>query len=1196
MSPHRRHLATTNRRRRSVNKTELDIVSMMAASNLDDSDVFEVTPTEPAAQPVARVNITCDCGHRTTVPRVLAFEGANCPRCRQPLKLPDQVSTQPTQSTTIQRVPSPSQSAGKLTLNCGCGHRFTVPRALAAESMACPRCRKRVVLPEQVATNVQQVASPTPTNQPVTPAVAPPATMPVLSQRPDPVSTPVTPTVHQQAMTPLPVPHPVMQQPAPQQSVYNQPIAQVGYQPTPGLPLTGSSAQFVVPHANATVMHQSATQQPQRQISEQTDEVSPTEAPPESTAQKAERKRKEACTKKEMANKEAAEQGKAKEAIQEPLKLEHKLPQKPRLSKDEYSKHLKEEMSAALKTKSSLKFAAQEKPILPKGKFKKLSDTIAKRPTEPTEASVQADALRVLAKSGDHLGLDLLLQHVTSPWDSVREALASSLGYVAHPDAADGLIKLLDDASVSIRRAAIDSLVKLKDPRCVRPLLTLAFVEPGLRFQILKSLNEMKDSIVDALIGITREKDSEMTVQAIAVLAAIGKDKAIRRLVNLLGHPEANVRAETASGLAKVQDHRTAAPLARCLEDHEKFVRIEVTAALAKLPNAKNLNSLLKTLSDEEPIVRANSASALGAIKHNQSLPALLRQLDDEIPQVRYAVIDAIGLIGDKQSVPKLLELLDAEDVNTRTRTIIALRNHGDPRAVPHLENLLGDRESIIRRRAVEALGKCGDAKVADKLGKVLTLDRLSELRSAAARSLGEIGHPTSVPFLEEALRDEVAVRCHAVSSLGAIADESCLPALLAMLKDSAPEVRYQAASALCKLNDPNSIEPLCNALDDEKDEMVVRGIKKTLEDMGATKVYEKHSKSNEKKKISSSGTSISQGAIKIGAGVTGVVAVIALCVVFLFSGGKSNAASGYVRRGGVSGISFSPDGNKLGVGHSFGTFELWEIGSNKLISQLPGTCGSQPLFSENGDEVFFRKGTVISGLNIDTEQVKWNDVPNRKGHLKAIVSELMNAQRDVLVTVALDRNVKTWDMNGGGPGGGCDVRLIGGMTTVGISPDGETLLFGTDKGHVEAHALSDGSLTTKFEGFRGNIQSVAYSADGTLAAAGNQAGGVAVWKVDDPTNPVIFDTQAVKVRRVSVVAFHPTKPLLAVGEFTGNVHFWDLQSREHRRVNGFESDRINHLAFSPDGHKLAFGGDEAEEVFLYDFRADKIAVLDVAP
>jgi len=1158
-----------SKKRRFMNNTDLDIASMLADSGLDDSDVIEISPTEPNTQPVDRVNVTCKCGHRTTVPRVLAVEGANCPRCRQPLKLPEHASAQPVQPTTVQSMPLPAQPADKFTVNCTCGHRFTAPRALSTEGMACPRCRKPVALPNQVATNAQQ-------------QVAPPSISQQSPQETD-VHNPVS-VVQQPVMTP----------PVQQSAMYSsQPTAHSGYKPTPGLPLTGSSAQFVVPHANSTVTQQHLPEHPVTQQQQQSSERSPTEAQSEQPAlSKPDRKPPVKSSNEDVSATGSASQGDSEQTVQEPLKLEHRLSKEPRLSKDEYTKRLKKEMAKALKTKSSLKVESQNKPILSKGKLKKLTDAITKRPTDPSEASVQAGALSELAKSRDYQGLDLILPQVTSPWDVVREALASSLGYVAHPDAADGLIKLLDDSSNSIRRAAIDSLVKLKDPRCVRPLMTLSFEEPCLRFQVPKALLEMGDCTVEELIKITGEKDSEMTVQAVMILASIGKDKAVRRLVNLLGHPEAIVRAETAAGLAKVRDPRTAGPLARCLDDPEQIVRIEVTAALVKLPNAKNVNVLLNTLVDDDPVVRANSAAALGSTKHNQCVPALIQQLEDDVPEVRYAVIEALGLIGDKRSAPNLIELLDSEDVNAKTRAIIALRNHGDERATPYLENLLGDRESIVRRRAVEALGKCGNAKVADKLGKVLTLDRLSELRAAAARSLGEIGDRTSVPFLEEALRDEVAVRCHAVSSLGAIADESCSPALLAMLKDSAPEVRYQAASALSKLNDPNSIEPLCNALDEEKDEMVIRGLKKTLDDMGAIEAYENYSKSSKKK---SSTANISQDMLRMGAGVTGVVAVVVLCVIFLLPGSKSNAANGNVKRGGVSGITFSPDGSKLGVGHSFGTFELWQLGKNELIAQLPGTCGSRPLFSSNGKKVYYRKGTVLAGLNLDSAEVEW-DEPDRKGHSKAIVSELMSYGRDVVVTVSLNRNIISWNTDSGTPIGKSDVRLIGGMTTVQISPDGKALLFGTDKGHIEEHSVADGSLTTKLEGFRGNIQALAYSPDGNLVAAGNQAGGVAVWKIGEPAKPFVLDTQAAKVRRVSVVAFHPIERILAVAEHTGKVHHWNLQSGVHKQVNDFESDRITHLTFSPDGNKIAFGGDEAEEVFLYDFRSNKVEELNVEP
>lgn len=102
------------------------------------------------------------------------------------------------------------------------------------------------------------------------------------------------------------------------------------------------------------------------------------------------------------------------------------------------------------------------------------------------------------------------------------------------------------------------------------------------------------------------------------------------------------------------------------------------------------------------------------------------------------------------------------------------------------------DTDEDGRRRARQALDEYGFLA---RQSAVLLAGRDAWERSSAARMLGQIGSPSSLPFLIEALHDnDVVVRNQAVSSLGALQ----LPAAIGALLDTArrhPDIPAQLVS-----------------------------------------------------------------------------------------------------------------------------------------------------------------------------------------------------------------------------------------------------------------------------------------------------------------------------------------------------------------------------------------------------------------
>jgi len=129
-------------------------------------------------------------------------------------------------------------------------------------------------------------------------------------------------------------------------------------------------------------------------------------------------------------------------------------------------------------------------------------------------------------------------------------------------------------------------------------------------------------------------------------------------------------------------------------------------------------------------------------------------------------------------------------------------------------------RESTIRE-----LGKLKSPRAIPKLGGILTEttgDPLAyRVKQAAAEALGDINDPAALPYLIDALQENVpSVKVNIIAALGRLGDPRSAQALFAALEDDNTSVRIIAAEALASLTQATDIDvvPLVHLLADTED------------------------------------------------------------------------------------------------------------------------------------------------------------------------------------------------------------------------------------------------------------------------------------------------------------------------------------------------------------------------------------------
>lgn len=279
-----------------------------------------------------------------------------------------------------------------------------------------------------------------------------------------------------------------------------------------------------------------------------------------------------------------------------------------------------------------------------------------------------------------------------------------------------------------------------------------------------------------------------------------------------------------------------------------------------------------------------------------------------------------------------------------------------------------------------------------------------------------------------------------------------------------------------------------------------------------------------------------------------------------------------------VSSVALSPDGELLAVGCHNGVVDLWDVRNKKRIDSLRGHAAKVQCV------VFSPDGRLLASSASELAHL-WN-IRNRKqiavfNHTAIVESMSFSPDGKTLACVD-DTCIRLWD-----------TRRKRAKSLLGQVPSPRKAGFLERLWSKWVH----GETPVESPVYSGTIASIEFSPDGKLLISGGIDNTVRLWDVRKRRE--IFtaepDKKGMKYAVINSVAFSPDGNTFASAGTHGEIQLWSVA--EHRLIETLDiGEWINALDFSPDGRFLAAAVTTKAKVRIWDMKTrEELTALDAS-
>lgn len=349
-------------------------------------------------------------------------------------------------------------------------------------------------------------------------------------------------------------------------------------------------------------------------------------------------------------------------------------------------------------------------------------------------------AVRVAGYFGFRTCADAIIERASDPHPSVRKAAIEHLPFLDDPRAPAILDGALRDEAAPVRAAAAQAMGRSEGD--LAPLVR-AMDDPDqwVRYYGARALGARaaKDAIETLTRAALSDPATPVRIAAIEALPDTGDPDAVMRAAALAADEDPEVAAAFVAAAGRTGDARSLAVLEAGIRDEREAVRLAAIEGLRALGGARAI-ALLQWTAGAAPGTEAstNAIEALAALA--PSNPAAVRGLVTLLaePALHPTVIAALGLSG-AHGLEDLAAALAHASRDVRLGAVAALARLRDTRATERLLRALDDEEAAVRETAVVALMRLGTGAARAELTRLASSDPARAVRAAAAEALAVI-------------------------------------------------------------------------------------------------------------------------------------------------------------------------------------------------------------------------------------------------------------------------------------------------------------------------------------------------------------------------------------------------------------------------------------------------------------------------
>ncbi len=344
------------------------------------------------------------------------------------------------------------------------------------------------------------------------------------------------------------------------------------------------------------------------------------------------------------------------------------------------------------------------------------------------ETSVAVKILRFLEKHPLVEVPNAISMFSQNPDDSLRQALAKTLGACKCEISFNTLKEMLNDVDETVRKNAVIAISGMLD--C-----------PGA---------------IQALIGKFKDINGHVRREACNAMVNTGSKEIIEPLFGVIAsEPYGDVREAAASVLAYRKDPEITKKLLEMLDDQNSRIRETISKTIWKCGSTVAVDSLISKLSDSEWRVIVNSCNSLENMRDLKSIFPLKELLKNGDWQIRIAALSALKAFKSNQLKQFYIPLLADENPQVAKLAVVALSEMGDKSLDSDFKKYINHNRWEVRYQIVKALGSIKSTSCLELLKQIVQKDTNNAVRSGAILTLAKLGDNTSSDIIFKMLDNE---------------------------------------------------------------------------------------------------------------------------------------------------------------------------------------------------------------------------------------------------------------------------------------------------------------------------------------------------------------------------------------------------------------------------------------------------------